>query len=246
MQLAKENLGIKINGIQVNCNDNGFYNAHALHKSSSGEKAKGPEEFLIHFPEHETEASHIERKFGSRPGLFFSPWLSVVYASWISIEFFNLVVNKIEKNMVTQAYTLGVQSNESEDIRNQIFNEGLLRGQEFEKEKLNQKFSNMPDHPVQEKSINTLELWREATSQEENTPSDFVNYILLAAQVYRDLGRDDVLSNYDWNAESYWVTPEFAFYILSYFPFGSLQRANGLSYLNKMSNGRVWASSAGE
>lgn len=246
MQLVKENLGVKVNGIHVNGNESGFYNAHALHKSSSGEKSKGPEEFLKHFPEYETEASHVERKFGSKPGLFFSPWLSVIYASWVSIEFFSLVVNKIEENMVAQAYTLGVQSNESEDIRNQIFNEGLLRGQEVEKEKLNQKFSNMPDHPVQEKSINTLELWREATSQEENTPSDFVNYILLAAQVYRDLGRDDVLSNYDWNAESYWVTPEFAFYILSYFPFGSLQRANGLSYLNKMSNGRVWASSAGE
>jgi hypothetical protein len=235
-----------IGGTEIGCNSSGLYDAYALHKASASKSDKGPEAFISQLIGIEEEyASHLERKFGSRPGLFFSKWLSVIYASWISKEFFSLLTESIEENFFKHAYALGAKSSESEELQRRIFDEGLAKGQETERVKFSETLSSMPAHPLQIKSINTLELWKKAMPQEDCISSEFIKYMLLAAQVYRDLDRDDVISTYDWSAESYWITPEFAFYVLSYFPFGSQQKANGLSYLQEISNGRVWANSLG-
>lgn len=242
---------MQIKNIEIRVDDDGFYLSRDIHRSSEKGSSFRPDLFLEsgfikevfgNFDSlDDIDSSHIKKLGGSKPGLFFSPILSLAYSAWLGVNFFDFFEG-VSEDIYKKGWEEGGLDKEKE-VSGPNFEQGYKKGLQEGKELLENFVASLPKHPVQSKNISSTSIWDAVYCGELVISDAFQEYLLLRAATYRNMGRCDLLSEFDWESNCYWMTSEFAFSVSSFFKEGSADQLKCLKYIQKMSQYNAWASS---
>ncbi|MBA6411763.1 hypothetical protein H2508_01395 [Parahaliea sp. F7430] len=240
---------MEINGIDIRKESGGFYSARDIHRSSGKGSSYRPDVFLASGLAKnvagslnimcDDESQHVKRSDDPHLGIFFSSVLSVAYAAWLEVAF-----SEFFKGVSKDVYALGYVDGE-EAIEREVkgaVEQGYKVGYQECKRVMDEFVGSVAKHPVQKRSISSVDFWRSVFPESNDVPHEFLKYLLLRAASYRNMGRNGLLSEYDWEAGCYWMTPEFAFSVASFFGDGSQEHLSALRFISVDSAGEAWAS----
>ncbi|MCG7602099.1 hypothetical protein MHM84_20365 [Halomonas sp. McH1-25] len=239
-----------INGIDIERSSRGFFSARDLHRASGKNIGFRPDVFLdgqaaknivgVEVVRNPGDLKHVEETTGSQPRLFFSPLLSMAYVAWLD-NIFEDFFKSYEEDIYNRGCEYGATTQEQK-IRDKFIDEGYQAGLKEGEAKIEKFTSSLPPHPVQDKSISSSEAWNAVYPESNHVSRDFLTYLLLRAATYRNMGREGLLSEYDWDNNCYWLTPEFAFSVASFFPDGSAENLRFLGFIRSVTGSKVWRS----
>lgn len=229
---------MKIKNKIIQVNQYGMYNANAIYNSLDNPRLS-PEDFLKEIIDQNISSYDSEElyevKSGSKPGIFLCEYLTYVFLFRNGYE--HLLKSKSEMEHDRQAQFLIRFKNSSvyQEERDSISNEGYRRGYLEAQDALTKNIAS------QALEISLNKFWCECVGNEtQYRYEDFVRHAQITSFLFLDAGKGEVLSRYDWESETYWITPEFGFYLLAFFPATSSEMRNGIRSLISYTGGNIW------
>ncbi|MBE2167452.1 MULTISPECIES: hypothetical protein [unclassified Cobetia] len=229
---------MRINNKLIQVNQYGMYSANAIFNALDKPRVS-PNAYIQEISEQNVSSYDSEElyevKYGSKPGVFLCDYLTYDFLLRNKYEHLLKIKGEMEADKLAQFMIRFKNSDVFQDERSKIFNEGYQKGQQDFQEKLNKDGISRP------LEISLLKLWSDSVGPESHyLYEDFVRHAQITSFLFLDAGKGEVLSRYDWESETYWITPEFGFYLLAFFPAVSSEMRNGLRSLISYTKGNIW------
>lgn len=229
---------MKIKNKIIQVNHYGMYNANAIYNSLDNPRLSA-EEFLEEVKKQNISSCDSEElyevKYGSKPGIFLCEYLTYVFLFQNGYEHLLKAKSEMESDRQAQFLIRFQNSSVFQDERDSIYNEGYRRGYQEAQDALTEKMQG------QAMEISLNKFWCECVGNEtQYRYEDFVRHAQITSFLFLDAGKGEVLSRYDWESETYWITPEFGFYLLAFFPATSSEMRNGIRSLISYTGGNIW------
>jgi len=229
---------MKIKNKEIQVNDYGMYNANEIYNSLENPRLSA-EEFLEEVKEQNTSSYDSEElyevKDGSNPVIFLCEYLTYVFLFRNGYEHLLKAKSEMEAYRQTQILTRYMYSSAYQEELDAISDNSYWRGYNDAQDALTK------DIPSQALEISLDKFWCESVGNEtQYRYEDFVRHAQITSFLFLDAGKGEVLSRYDWESETYWITPEFGFYLLAFFPATSNEMRNGIRSLISYTGGNIW------
>lgn len=233
---------MRINNQLIPVNHYGMYNAAAIYDALDSPQLP-PDKYIKEIIDQNVSAydseSLYEIKYGSRQTVFLCDFLAYNYLLINKYEHLLKIKNEMEADSRDYFLIRFKNSSVFQDERDTIYNKGYRHGACDTQNKLPGKTTD------QAMEINLEQFWQDCVSVDTNHQyEEFLKHVQIASFLFLDTGQGEVLSRYDWEANTYWITPEFGFYLLAYFPAVSSEMRNGLRSLIRYKKGNISQSDA--
>lgn len=229
---------MKIKNKTIQVNQYSIYNANAIYNALDNPQLSA-EDFLKEVVEQNAgsydQDELYEVKYGSKPGIFLCEHLTYVFLYRNGYEHLLKAKSEMEADHQDQFLIRFKNSSVFQEERDAISNEAYRKGfEDAQKSLVQRKLS-------QALEISLNKFWCECVGDEtQYRYEEFVRHAQITSFLFLDAGKGEVLSRYDWESETYWITPEFGFYPLAFFPATSSEMRNGIRSLISYTGGNIW------